>query len=259
MHHGSSVLLGPAAEISLRQRAIPGSNSEQFRFGEGADFLGWSDQEGYVSTLSDFTEELYSALGSDQIVSSVEAAWGPGVFAASLKEKTAGEWRVAPLPQWSKDQPFRSGNWGGSCNSVTKQSKYPKAATLFSIWLNTQKAPVIGNWVNTGIFPASLSGLTSPDLNDPEKNPSKFCGGQNIAQLYSDAAKAINVDFAWAPWFAYANDNYNKHIAELLSGSATVKQPLDGWLNTCLKNPKTPRTASRAPHAAPTRPNPPNL
>src|SRR5260370_36114375 len=67
MHHGSSVLLGPAAEISLRQRAIPGSNSEQFRFGEGADFLGWSDQEGYVSTLSDFTAEFYSALGAERI------------------------------------------------------------------------------------------------------------------------------------------------------------------------------------------------
>src|SRR3984893_4892259 len=185
-----------------------------------------------------FTAKFYSALASDQIASSLEAAWGPGVFAASLKDKTAGEWRVAPLPQWSKDQPFRSGNWGGSCNSVTKQSKNPKAATLFAIWLNTRKAPVVGNWVNTGIFPASLSGLASPDLNDPEKNPAKFCGGQNIAQIYSDAAKAINVDFAWAPWFAYANDNYNKHIADLLSGSATVKQALDGWQNDCLKNGK---------------------
>jgi multiple sugar transport system substrate-binding protein len=195
-------------------------------------------KKGYVSTLPDFTAEFYSALGSDQIASSVEAAWGPGVFAASLKDKTAGEWQVAPLPQWSKDQPFRSGNWGGSCNSVTKQSKHPKAATLFSIWLNTHKTPVIGNWVNTGIFPASVSGLASPDLNDPEKNPSKFCGGQNIAQVYSDAAKAINVDFGWAPWFAYANDNYNKHIADLLSGAATVKQALDGWQNDCLKNGK---------------------
>jgi multiple sugar transport system substrate-binding protein len=195
-------------------------------------------KKGYVSTLPGFTAEFYSALGSGQIASSPEAAWGPGVFAASLKEQTSGEWRVAPLPQWSKDQPFRSGNWGGSCDAVTKQSKNPKAATLFSIWLNTRKAPVISDWINTGIFPASISGLASPDLNDSTKNPSKFCGGQNIAQVYSDAAKAINVDFAWAPWFAYSNDNYNKHIADLLSGSATVKQALDGWQDDCLKNGK---------------------
>jgi hypothetical protein len=57
-------------------------------------------------------------------------------------------------------------------------------------------------------------------------------------KVNSDAAKAINVDFAWAPWFAFANDNYNKHIAELLSGSTTVKQALDGWQNDCLKNGK---------------------
>jgi hypothetical protein len=104
--------------------------------------------------------------------------------------------------------------------------------------LNTHKAPVISNWISTGIFPASISGLASPELNDPTKNPSKFGGGQNIAQVYSDAAKAINVEFAWAPWFAFANDNYNKHIADLLSGAGTVKQALDGWQNDCLKNGK---------------------
>jgi multiple sugar transport system substrate-binding protein len=195
-------------------------------------------KKGYVATLPGFTAEFYTAIGSGQIASSMEAAWGPGVLAASLNDKTAGDWQAAPLPQWSKDQPFRSGNWGGSCNAVTKQSKHPKAATLFAIWLNTHKTPVIGNWVNFGIFPASLSGLASPNLNDPAKNPSKFFGGQNLPQLYSDASKAINVDFAWAPWFAFANDDYNKQIADLFSGKATVKQALDAWQNDCLRNGK---------------------
>jgi multiple sugar transport system substrate-binding protein len=63
------------------------------------------------------------------------------VLAASLNDKTSGEWRVAPLPQWAKDQPFHSGNWGGSCNVVPKQSKHLKAAVLFSVWLNTAKGP----------------------------------------------------------------------------------------------------------------------
>src|ERR1700747_667945 len=98
-------------------------------------------KKGYVSTIPGFTAEYYTALGSGQIASSVEAAWGPGVTAASLNDKTAGDWRAAPLPQWSKDQSFSSGNWGGSCDVVTKQSKHPVAATLFAVWLNASKSP----------------------------------------------------------------------------------------------------------------------
>lgn len=200
----------------------------------------WNDlvKKGYVSTIPGFTAEYYTALGSGQIASSVEAAWGPGVNAASLIDKTAGDWRAAPLPQWSKGEPFRSGNWGGSCDAVTKQSKHPKAATLFAIWLNAAKNPIVANWIQFGIFPVSVSGLADPDLVAPDKNPSKFYGGQNLVQLYSDASKAVSVDFAWAPWFAFANDNFNKQIDALFTGKMTPKQALDAWQNECLKNAK---------------------
>ncbi|MBV8901284.1 MAG: sugar ABC transporter substrate-binding protein [Verrucomicrobia bacterium] len=191
-----------------------------------------------VSAIPGFTAEFYNAIGSGQIASSVEAAWGPGVLAASLNDKTSGEWRVAPLPQWSKGQPFRSGNWGGSCNAVPKQSKHPKAATLFCVWLNTAKEPVLSNWNSYGIFPASLAGLSSPDLHQPDKNPDKFCGGQNVAEVYAQAAQAVNADFAWAPWFAFVNDNYNKQIDALVGGKMTPKQALDAWQNESMKNAK---------------------
>ena len=200
----------------------------------------WNDlvKKGYVSTIPGFTAEFYTALGAEQIASSVEAAWGPGVTAASMHGKTAGDWRAAPLPQWSKDAPFASGNWGGSCDAVSKQSKYPKAATLFSVWLNTAKGPVLSNWIDYGIFPASLAGLASPELHQPDKNPSKFFGSQNLVQVYSDASKAVSVDFAWSPWFAFVNDNFNKQVDALFSGKLTVKQALDAWQEESLKNAK---------------------
>jgi multiple sugar transport system substrate-binding protein len=191
-----------------------------------------------VSTIPGFSSEFYNAIGSDQIATSIEAAWGPGVLAASLNDKTSGEWRVAPLPQWAKDQSFHSGNWGGSCNVVPKQSKHLKAAVLFSIWLNTAKGPIMSNWNNYGLFPTTLAALASPDLNQPDKNPSKFCGGQNVGEIYSQASNAVNADFAWAPWFAFVNDNYNKQIEALLGGKATPKQVLDAWQNESLKNAK---------------------
>ena len=59
-----------------------------------------------------------------------------------------------------------------------------------------------------------------------------------MAKLYSEASKAVNVDFAWAPWFAFANDNYNKQIAAMISGQVTAKQALDAWQDESLKNAK---------------------
>ncbi|MBV9490981.1 MAG: sugar ABC transporter substrate-binding protein [Verrucomicrobia bacterium] len=191
-----------------------------------------------VSTIPDFSAEFYNAVGSGQIAGSIEAAWGPGVLAASLNDKTSGEWQMAPLPQWGKGQPFRSGNWGGSSNVVLKQSKHPKAAALFCVWLNTAKGPVMSNWNSYGIFPASLAGLNSPELHQPDKNPDKFCGGQNVGEVYAQASKAVNVEFAWAPWFAFVSDNYNKQIEALLAGKLTPKQALDSWQNESLKNAK---------------------
>ena len=200
----------------------------------------WADlvKKGYVSTITPFTAEWYTAAGEGQFASSIEAAWGPGVIAASVKEKTAGDWRAAPLPQWTKGEQFRSGNWGGSSDAVPKESKHPKAATLFAVWLNTAKGPVISNWLDYGIFPASFSGLAAPDLHQPDKNPSKFFGGQNLVQVYSDASKAVSVDFAWSPWFAFVNDNFNKQVAALFDGKMTVKQALEAWQNESLKNAK---------------------
>jgi len=57
-----------------------------------------------------------------------------------------------------------------------------------------------------------------------------------VAGVYAQASEAVNPDFAWAPWFAFVNDNYNKQIEALFSGKFTVKQALDAWQKECLKN-----------------------
>ena len=54
------------------------------------------------------------------------AAWAP-VFLQSSAAKSAGKWRVAPIPQWTSGANV-SGNWGGSTSAVTNQTKNPEAA-----------------------------------------------------------------------------------------------------------------------------------
>ena len=60
--------------------------------------------------------------------------------------------------------------------------------------------------------------------------------GQNLVQIYSDASKAVSVDFAWSPWFAFVNDNFNKQVDGLFAGKMTAKEALEAWQNESLKN-----------------------
>ena len=195
-------------------------------------------KKGDVGTIGAFSADYWNAAGAGSIASNFEAAWGPGGYAGSLKDKSAGAWRVAPLPQWTAGGTVKSGNWGGSSNIVTTQSKNPQEATLFALWLNLNSSAITANWNNGGLFPASAAGLGLPALADKTKNPSKFFGGQNINAVYAEASRGVNVNFQWAPWFPFANDNFNKQIDLMLKGKLTPDQALDAWQAEVLADAK---------------------
>lgn len=186
-------------------------------------------KKGDVSTLNAFTSDYWNAVGAGTVLSNFEAAWGPGGYAGSLKDKTAGSWRAADLPQWAAGRSVKSGNWGGSSNVITNQSKHKDAALLFSLWLNLSQSAISNNWINGGLFPASDAGLDLAVLKDKTKNPSKFFGGQDIASVYAKASRGVNVNFQWAPWFPFVNDNFNKQMDLMLKGKLTPDQALDAW------------------------------
>ncbi len=185
-------------------------------------------KKGQVSTLQAFTADYWNAAGAGQVATNMEAAWGPGGYAGSMKDKSAGKWRAADLPQWTAGS-FKSGNWGGSSNVVTAQSKNKEAAYLFSLWLNLSQNAITQNWVNGGLFPASDAGLDLAVLHDKTKNPSKFFGSQDISSVYAKASRGVNVNFQWAPWFPFANDNFNKQMDLMIKGKLTPDQALDAW------------------------------
>ena len=203
------------------------------------DYWGKLIDNKYAATLPDFTSELNSALAKGQVTTLVEAAWGPGSLASRLGSETAGDWRVAPLPQWGTGGTFHSGNWGGSSTAVTVQSKHPDAATIFALWLNANSTALGLNWENGGLFPAAKAGLQLPALHDASKNPSKFFGGQDIAKIYADASAGVPTDFQWAPWFLYANNSFNKYIANAVSGKTGWSAALDAWQQDVLNYAKT--------------------
>jgi len=201
----------------------------------------WNDliKKGYVSTLPAFTADYNNAVAKGEIATALEAAWGPNGYTTNAKNQ-AGQWRVADLPQWNKGGAKTTGNWGGSSNVVLKQSKTPKAAMLFAVWLNSSKEAVQANWSGATLFPVAKAGLTL--LTAQEKaNPgatAAFFGGQNILEPYGKAASRVNTNFQWAPWFTFANDNFNKQTDAMLKGTMTSDQALDAWQADSMKQAK---------------------
>ena len=63
-----------------------------------------------VATNPDFTNDWYTGLGNGTYATWLTAAWGP-VFLSGVAAKSAGDWAVAPLPQWnaSDQTPPRTG------------------------------------------------------------------------------------------------------------------------------------------------------
>jgi multiple sugar transport system substrate-binding protein len=200
----------------------------------------WGDlvSKGYVGTIKSFSAEWWSALGGGTVATSMEAAWGPGFIAGSVDKKANGTLRVALLPQWTAGGKT-SGNWGGSSSVVTKQSKNPQAATIFSIWLNASKSAVLGNWKGQALFPASKAGLALAELHDTTQNPSAFFGKQDLMKVYAEASKGVSTDFIWAPWLQKANTVYNKQFDAAVRNNSSFVDALKRWQTESLAQAQT--------------------
>jgi multiple sugar transport system substrate-binding protein len=194
-----------------------------------AQFWGDLVNKGQVGTIKSFSAEWWTALGNGDVATSMEAAWGPGFIAGSVDKKANGALRVAALPQWTAGGKIATGNWGGSSMVVTSQSKFPLAATAFSIWINASKEAVVGNWKGQALFPAATAGLALPELHDTTTNPSAFFGKQDLMKVYAVAAKGVNTDFVWAPWLQKVNANYGKQFDAAARANSSFVDALKKW------------------------------
>ena len=123
-----------------------------------------------VSTVNDAGTQVNTNLDKGVTAAAIFSAWAPSYFVADVKQ-SMGQWRAAPLPQWTAGANVGA-DWGGSTYPVFTQSKHPKEAAEFSEWLTSTDAS--WNIVKTppsSLFPTYLPTLNSelvhvPDLPD---------------------------------------------------------------------------------------------
>ncbi len=177
--------------------------------------------KGLLKTEPDFSDAWYHDLANGSIATWISAAWGAGTIEPNAPQ-TAGEWRVAPIPQWQAGQ-YANGNWGGSTTVVFNDTKHPKEATEFATWFNTNLQSVEYMIKGNAIYPADLAALKSPLVNGPQS----FFGGQNVGALFQTASKHVNVNYQWGPTINQVYDDLSDDFTAATNNQGTLNDQLN--------------------------------
>ncbi|HLI70540.1 MAG TPA: sugar ABC transporter substrate-binding protein [Ktedonobacteraceae bacterium] len=190
-----------------------------------ADYWNALVKSGAVSPMSNWTNDWYADLQNGTLATWVTAAWAPTDL-TGFAAKSAGLWRVAPLPQWTPGAQV-SANWGGSTDAVTTQSKYPAQAAEFAEWLNTNASSVSTLCEKLYLFPTQTSELSSASFN----TASSFFGGQKVNQVFAQASQEVNTSFQWSPIEDYVNTQLQDQLSSAVQGKITFAQALQNTQN----------------------------
>lgn len=178
------------------------------------------DDELVATDLQGFSPALYKAWDDGEVVTWISAAWGYSTIRDNA-EGTAGKWAVAPMPQWEKGD-AAAGNWGGSTTAVLAGSEHPHEASKFALWLNSDPAALEILNREGGLYPAAKAGLELPAL----QKPVDFYGGQKIFDVFAEASRNVDTDFAWGPTMTDTYRFLSDGTSAAISGESTLGDTL---------------------------------
>jgi multiple sugar transport system substrate-binding protein len=173
-----------------------------------------------VSTVPPWTTEWDNAYNTGAAWTWVSAVWGANSIATGAP-KTAGKWKVAPMPQWTAGEKV-AGNWGGSSTAVFKGSKHVYEAAQFALWLNTSEEALTLLNAKANLYPATKTGASLPALAQGVK----FYGDQKIYDVFAEASAQVAPDFTWGPTMTATYANASDGFKAAVSGTGTLNDAL---------------------------------
>lgn len=174
--------------------------------------------EGVIKTEPDFANGWYKDLQTGAIAGWISASWGDAILEQNAPN-TAGDWKVAPLPQWTAGA-NASANWGGSSTAVLTGSKHPAQALEFATWLNSNPQS-IALLIKGGYgWPAATAGYVGTSLDQP----SPFFGGQAYNDVFAESDKHINESWGWIPTIDQAYQHLDDGFSAAVNGTGSFVQ-----------------------------------
>ncbi|EPR75183.1 N-Acetyl-D-glucosamine ABC transport system, sugar-binding protein [Leifsonia rubra CMS 76R] len=177
--------------------------------------------EDLVATLPPWTDEWNNGYNTGEVWSWVSAVWGANSLISGAPD-TAGNWAVAPMPQWEEGD-ATAGNWGGSTTAVLKGSEHPYEAAQFALWLNTNADALASMNQTANIYPATKTGGDLPAFSEGLD----FFGGQNIYDVFAEAGTNVDPNFVWGPTMTQTYTDVADGFSAAISGSGTLMDALN--------------------------------
>ncbi|MFL6111394.1 MAG: ABC transporter substrate-binding protein [Catenulispora sp.] len=181
-----------------------------------------------LAPITSWSDAWYQGMASGKIASLTIGAWMPASLESGVKSGS-GQWRVAPVPQWTAGDKATSEN-GGSSLAVMQASSNKKLAYAFLKYATVDEGAQ--SRADNGAFPATVKQLNAPDfLNRPDP----YFGGQQINQVLADSAKNVAPGWTYLPFQVYANSVFNDTVGKAYVGGGTLADGLKAWQDASAK------------------------
>ncbi|MCG5216404.1 extracellular solute-binding protein [Streptosporangium soli] len=200
---------------------------------EVADYWQGLIDKDLVKAQPLLTPEWNNQLNKGKILAWPSALWAPGVL-YGVAEKQAGDWAIAPLPQW-KEGDDRVAFQGGSALTVTKTSKNAAAAATFAKWMNTDKA-AYDLQIEMGEYPASLAGQQAAGDSPP---PKLTANQKDYWDVATKAAQRTIPHISWGPNVSTAKSAYEDAVSAALRDRTPLRDALTKTHNLVVEDMKT--------------------
>ncbi|MGB8938686.1 MAG: sugar ABC transporter substrate-binding protein [Streptomyces sp.] len=184
--------------------------------------------EKLVAPINPWTDEWYKAFGDGSIATLPSGAWMPANFASGVKE-ASGDWRAAPLPQWTAGAKASAEN-GGSSLALPELGKNKELAYAFVEYANSGKG--VQTRISEGAFPATTKDLRSKAFQNTEF---PYFGGQKANKVFAESAANVADDWKYLPYQVYANSIFNDTAGKAYVSGTPLAKGLKSWQDASVK------------------------
>ncbi len=184
--------------------------------------------EKLLAPVTSWTDDWYKGLGDGTIATLATGAWMPANLASGVKE-AAGDWRVAPLPQWTAGATASAEN-GGSALALPELGGDEALAYAFVEYASAGKG--VQTRLANGAFPATTADLESAEF---QNTAFPYFGGQKANEIFAESAGNVADDWSYLPYQVYANSIFNDTVGKAYVSGTTLAEGLKSWQEASAK------------------------
>ena len=179
------------------------------------------------------TPEWNAQLNEGNILSWPAGLWAAGVI-NGVAGDMAGQWAMAPLPQWTPGDSAVAFQ-GGSAAIVTTSTEHAEAAAEFAAWIGaSEEASAIQ--IQEGQYPASLAGQQLTLDSEP---PALMSGQADYWEVAAQIAADTIPEISWGPNVNVASSAFQDAMSAAVTNGTPLRDALTETEEVVLEDMET--------------------